>query len=980
MAHKLQQWYARHKLLTWVITGLLLTYTLAGFVAAPLAIHHVLKKKGSQALGRDVQAETVRFNPYTFSLRLTGLSVSGVDGPLVRIGVFYVNVDPLISLFKWGVVVNSVEIRRPKVHIVRGADRRFNFSDLALLSAKTPATENAAPSKPLRLVLNAFVLSDGEILFQDKAQPLPFESTVSALKVALNRMDTMPDAGAAPYHVSARTEAGETLEVEGRVDLDPLTAEADIRLGGMVLGKYRPYYQSMLQAQVSKGVLGLDATVYWAQDRQSIDDILLTLTGLALVSQQGEPLVAIPRLRMEDASVDLKKRAVQLGRISSRSGEIDAQINPAGLLNLQTAFAPQSGEKAASPALEAENGSTPPLPWMVRLPEMALRDYTVRFKDRQTTPAANIPISRINIGVKDLSTQKDQRGTTELTLRWADQGALKVQGSVGLMPLQADLQVAMDGLDLRPLQPYINSHLQLVVTEGYFDTQGAFKIASGDAQMDIQYAGQAAVNKFRSVDKVKAGEFLSWKSLYINGLELGTAPFRLTINEVALTDFFNLLIINPDGTSNLAAIMGRQQEPLEGAQRPAKTPAGESTLKQEKDAARIGINTVTLQGGKVDFRDLYVKPNVRLPMTRIGGRVSGLDAFKEHRADVLLKGMVSGSVPMEIKGQVNPLIEKPYVDLTIALNGVDLSPFTPYSGKYLGYALEKGQLSLDLVYRVADNKLAAQNKVLLSQLTLGESVSSPEATKLPIKLALALLKDRQGNIDLDLPVGGDLNDPEFSIGGIVVKMFVNLIVGIVSSPFKMLGAIFGGGEELAYLDFDYGQSLITVENSGKLDTLAKILYERPGLKLEIQGQINPDEDIAGLRRLRFEEQLRAFKLKTMVAKGVKAIPTDQIKITMEERQRLVQKAFAAAKFPKPRDEKGNLKKLNAEEKEKLLFTAIAVTPGDLRLLAHRRASAAKDYLIDHGKVEAQRLFIVEPESERAASKEELRSRVKFNLT
>ncbi|MEJ2158832.1 MAG: hypothetical protein P8X96_26175 [Desulfobacteraceae bacterium] len=268
--------------------------------------------------------------------------------------------------------------------------------------------------------------------------------------------------------------------------------------------------------------------------------------------------------------------------------------------------------------------------------------------------------------------------------------------------------------------------------------------------------------------------------------------------------------------------------------------------------------------------------------------------------------------------------------------------------------------------------------MLLNQLTLGETVQSPTATKLPIKLALALLKDRQGNIDLDLPVSGDLDDPEFSIGGIVIKMFVNLIVGVVSSPFKVLGALFGGGEELAYLDFDAGQSRLPEQNLEKLDTLAKILYERPGLNLEIQGQVNPAEDIDGLRRLRFDAQLKASKLKKLMAGGKKAVPLEQIHLNVEERGKLVKKAYDAAQFPKPRDEKGALKKLSPEEMEKLLYTAIEITEDDLRLLAHQRASAAKGYLVDPGKVKVERLFIVEPKVD--AGEEDARSRVKFNFS
>lgn len=982
MFQKLQQWYVRHKVLCRMMVGLVVLYTLTGFAVTPFLIHHTLKNKVSQALKRHVQAETVRTNPYTFSVRLKGLSIADPNGGnFIRVGDLCVNVDPLISLFKWGVVLKSVSLKNPQVRIVRGATDQFNFSDLIPVSDNQPPKEGTPPSKPLRFLLNAFSLMDGEIQFEDKTHPLPFKTTLSALHATLSQLDTKPEAQWAVYELRARTEAAESIAVNGRIDVAPLSVEAVFGLTGLTIAKYAPYYGAFFNASISEGTLGLNAKVDWSDDTQTISDVQLNVSSLALTSSQGEALVAVPRFQVAGAVLDLKQQTMQLGRISTRDGEIHIQMDKQGQLNLQRAFAPSPPENTAA----SEAAPEPPSPdepgWVVNVPEFALRNYTLRYQDQQTNPEAEFKITQINLEAKDLSTRKDSPGTADLALNWADQGTVKVKGEVGLIPVQANVNVAAEALDVRPAQPYINRFMQLVVTNGRFDTKGALKIVPRDGRMDVRYNGQAALNDFESVDREKADGFLNWKSLYIAGLDIGTAPFRMTVNEVALTDFYNRLVINADGVSNLAVIMAdRQEAKTEDKDSVRPSPAEKPPEAGAGRGPDITISAVTLQGGKVDFSDLFVKPNVRLLMTQVGGRVSGLDAIKTHRADVLLKGKVGGNVPLEIKGRVNPLIEKPYVDLTIGLKGVDLSPFTPYSGKYLGYKLQKGQLFLDLNYQVAENKLDASNKVLLNQLTLGEAVPSPDATKLPIKLALALLKDRQGNITIDLPITGNFDDPEFSIGGIVVKMLVNLVVEIVSSPFKLLGSLFGGGEELAYLDFDAGQSSISPAHTGKLDTLAKILYERPGLKLEIQGQVNPQADTDGLRQARFEEQLKAAKLKAMLAKGRKAVPLEQIELTLEERNRQVQRAYDAAEFPKPRDKKGKLKKLSLPEMEKLLFTAIAITSDDLRLLAHQRASAAKDYLLNQGNVEVQRLFIIEPRIEGADAEAQLQSRVKFNLT
>ncbi len=976
MLERLQQLYGRHKIFCWTAVGLVLLYTVAGFVAAPLMIDHTLRNKVSRLLHRRIEVASVRTNPFTFSIRLRGLSVSdGEKGQLLHVDDFYANADPLISLFKWGVVIKSVEIDHPEAYLSRSPDGRFNFTDMIPPKNHDAGPAETEPAKPLRWVLKGFSLTDGVVRYTEERQPQSFASTISSVNIRLDRLDTQPEAGAAVYRVTAHSETDEVLEIKGGIDVDPLDVSAAVRLDGLAIGKYAPYYRDQVNGKVTGGRLDIHAEISWSDKLKAMNQIGLILSGLTLVSGQDQPLIDVPHFQVSGASVDLLGQSVTLGRVTTRNGRIDVQFDETGQLNFRDVFAPSaSSEKVPAPSNGRPVSAEKPR-WRVVLPEFILSDYAVRYRDRQTEPDADMTVHRIHVDTRGLSNQKDTKGAVKVNLNWAEQGTLALLGEVGLVPLQADMAVKAQALDVRPVQPYINRYLQLVVTKGLLASEGRLKLLSHEADsLDIKYSGQVAMNQFKSVDKPKAADFLNWKSLYLKGVEFGTAPFKLTVDEVALTDFYNRLIINADGTSNMAMILGGAKPS------PARESAPQKTGKREEKERQpnIKINAVTLQGGKVDFSDLYVKPYVRLPMSQIGGRVSGLDAIRTHKADVLLKGMVGGNVPMEIKGAINPLIEKPFVDLTIGLKGVDLSPFTPYSGKYLGYKLDKGHLSLDLAYRVADNKLTGKNKVLLNQLTLGETVQSPTATKLPIKLALALLKDRQGNIDLDLPVSGELDDPEFSIGGIVIKMFVNLIVDVVSSPFKVLGALFGGGEELAYLDFDAGQSRIPEQNLEKLDTLAKILYERPGLNLEIQGQVNPAEDIDGLRRLRFDTQLKASKLKKLMAGGRKAVPLEQINLTLEERGKLVKKAYDAARFPKPRDDKGALKKLSPEEMEKLLYTAIEITENDLRLLAHQRASAAKGYLVDQGKVKVERLYIVRPKVD--TGEEDARSRVKFNFS
>ncbi|MEJ2037736.1 MAG: DUF748 domain-containing protein [Desulfosarcinaceae bacterium] len=948
-------------------------YSLAGFVAVPLVVKHMLETRAAGALHRSISLVQARFNPYTLTLKLRGLTVAqkapGKDqGAFVSLDELLVNMQ-IRSIFQRAVVIREIRLTAPRVQLVRLNDGRFNFSDLIGEKTGTPAQDSGPPP---RIVLEALKINQGSIQWQDKATDPAFKTGLANLDVELTGLDTKAQSPPAQFAVRARSDADETLALHGQVSADPMDIKADLDLAGIVPARYRPYYHPFLNAlRIDQGRIDLKAGLAWSGSTRRISAITLDIKNLALSnSDSGKALMNLPGLSLAGGAVDLGARTLDLGTITGQDGRIDLERDAKGQLNVLAAMAADKpGGQAPQPGESAQ-------PWTVALGKLDLSGFKIGFKDHQPAQPADLALDQVTVKGADLSTRAESSGRIEVGLRWADSGRVDVGGDIKLVPLQADLQVVGQNLDLRPLQPYISDQVRLVVTSGLLGAKGRFSLNQPENQpLHMRFTGRGSLTEFKSLDMDKGTEFLSFKSLFLNAIALETPPLRLSIDEVALTDFSNRLIIAADGTANVADIFsGKRREaapPQDAKAPPAPAPAGPD------QSPSIQVKTITLQGGRLDFSDLSVDPQVRLPMQALGGRISGLDNIKTDKADVLLQGKVNSDVPLEISGQINPLIPQPYVNLKISLKGIDLSPFSPYSRKYLGYDLHKGQLTLNLTYLVDENKLKGINKVYLHQLTLGQSVPSPEATSLPIKLAIALLKDRDGNIDLDLPVQGNLNDPQFSIGHIVAKMFIHLITDIVTSPFKILGAIFGGGEELAYLNYEPGQALITPENQTKLDKLAKILYERPALNLEIQGETDPVSDTEGLRAQRFEEELKTVKLKQMLSRGEKAVPLDQISITPQEREALIRAAFAAATFPKPREPNGALKKLSLDEMQKLLFTAIAVNEGDLRFLAYQRATLAKEDLNTRGGVGASRLFVVEPPPVKMGAKG--KRRVKFSF-
>jgi len=394
----------------------------------------------------------------------------------------------------------------------------------------------------------------------------------------------------------------------------------------------------------------------------------------------------------------------------------------------------------------------------------------------------------------------------------------------------------------------------------------------------------------------------------------------------------------------------------------------------------ITIGKLVLQGGKVRYTDNVIRPHYTADLMGLGGTVTGLSSDAQSRANVDLHGQVNDA-PLTIAGAINPLKGDLALDLKADVRGMELAPLSPYSGHYVGYGIEKGKLSFEVAYQIDQRKLTAENRLILDQLTFGDKIESPVATKLPVLFAVALLKDRNGVIDINLPISGSLDSPDFSVGGIIVKVLVNLVAKAVTSPFALLGSMFGGGEELSSLAFDPGSFAITPAAEGKLKSLATALTERPALKLDIAGVTDADQDRSGLQRVALDNKLRAIKLKDEVHGGT-SVPVDSIKVSSAEYPALLARAYKAEKFPKPRNVIGLEKDLPVPDMEKLMLANIVITNEDLTALGNQRALAAKEWLMTDGKVPAERLYILAAKPTSVESKNDGKtapSRVDFAL-
>lgn len=621
-------------------------------------------------------------------------------------------------------------------------------------------------------------------------------------------------------------------------------------------------------------------------------------------------------------------------------------------------------------------------PWLAGIGRLVVDDLALRVEDQSTNPVAVQSIDGFSLTADNLSTEPGKKGTVSLKSQVNQKGSLRVDGSVQLIPLKTALKVETQAIPILPLQPYFTPFLNIELTRGVFSNVGEVNVEMAKEGLNAAYKGSLTLGDLIAVDKVNNADFLKWKSLYLGGIDFRLQPMAVNVGEVALSDFYSRLILSKDGRLNLQDIVRTSGEPAkaaEGAQPVVAAKAPEPAPGAKQAAVPIRIGKVTLQGGTVNFSDFFVKPNYTVNVTKVAGRVSGLSSTDDSVADLELRGSYANSAPVQVVGKLNPLAAKSFLDIQAEVKGVDLVAFTPYSGKYAGYEIDKGKLSLNVAYKLENKQLTADNRLFIDQLTFGDKVESPDATKLPVNLAIALLKNNRGEIDLNLPISGSLDDPEFSIGGLVVKVIINLFVKAVTSPFALLGSMFGGGEELSNIEFGPGRSTFDDAATKRLEALAKALKERDSLKLEITGRADPETDKEGIKRVAIERAVKAEKLKDQLKKGGEGTSVDAVTVDPAEYPVYLQRAYKETKFPKPRNLIGMQKDLPVEEMEKLMLTNLPATDEDVQQLALRRAENVQSWLIEEGKVPQERIFLIEPKTEAGDKDKGKGSRVDFSL-
>ncbi|WP_243317276.1 DUF748 domain-containing protein [Geothrix paludis] len=936
----LPAFFRRWRRLILVLAGIYALWVLAGFFLVPALAKPRIERAATQALKRPTSLTRLRFNPFTFGVTVEGLRVAERGGgDWITLRRAYVN--PYVwRLLRHTVGFAIIEVDGLTVRTVLDLEGHLNFQDLLEEEEKpgTPAQE--APPSAWILDVRRFQLQDGRVEFTDRSASAPFHSELGPIAFRLDNLRT--EVGhRSGVSLEAWTEAKEHVSWKGDLGFQPFASKGTLLLENLSLPKYRPYEQEQVSSEIRSG-MGTVRAQYrfeWSKGRHVVE-----LSGLDLsvrdlkIAERGvaEPALELPSLDVKDGKADLLLPSVELGSITAEQGVVRVQAAKDGALNVVRLLTP--------PKPKEKKKDEKPLQLLIR--DLALKGFRVGWEDLGPARPVKVEATDVNLGWKDLSLDPKASSQASLDLKLGS-GSLKVEGSLAPLKVTGDLQLKAEGLELAPWDPYLDTALDLRIASGKLGADGRVRFAFEGRKTDgVTYRGAASVQGLEARDAALNEPFVRWKALRLTGADFRTAPMSVAIQAVDWTEPEGRLVMQPDGSTNVARALRLAPEGKPPAVTAAVVPATPAA------APDLAIEKLAITGGRLSFIDRSVQPNAALVLSDLEGSYLGLSGRPDAVSKVDFKGRAGGLAPITITGHAMPLRHDLDTDVALKIQGADLTDFTPYTGKYLGYTVQKGKLDVDARLRIDRRNLKSENAVKLDQFYLGDKVQSPDATGLPVKLGLAILRDRKGVIAFDLPIEGNLDDPDVKYGKLVWKAIFNLLGKIATSPFTLIGKLFGGDAgDLSSVSFAPGSSALDAAATAKLQGLAKALQERPELRLEAEGAAGEGQDGGALRKASLEALLRRTR-----TQGLKV---EEAPVPPGERERWLKAAYDAA-FPAPKPAKGEkpAPPPPPAEMEQRLLGVQKVDPADLAQLADARAKGVLGWLLDTAKADPARIFQV----------------------
>jgi len=679
---------------------------------------------------------------------------------------------------------------------------------------------------------------------------------------------------------------------------------------------------------------------------------IVKLNELSLKTEDAE-LIHIPNIAVNGIDFDLQKKSVKIQEVQTQSAKIKAWFDKRGIINYQTLF---TAVKTTTPSVEKfPKSKDKKSPWVIELEEFKLSNYMLNFKDFTQNPPVSLQLSDVNFSLAKFSTSKGMQLPVSLDMRVNQRGSIKLSGNSILEPFSSHFKLAVEQVDIADFQPYINQFARLDFISGNLNTHGQLSLAQEkQGGLQFKYKGNVTIAKLHTRDQILNQDFLKWQQLKFNHIDFNLNPVKLKIKSINLDKPYARVTIKKDKTININDVIVSSTN---------KNTKKVKSNKTHSKSVYYSIREVNISGGSSDFSDYSLILPFVIKMNDLGGTIDEVSSNQKTKTEIDVSGKVFDLSPVTIKGDFNAGLDD--LDLGLHFKSLPLPFISPYMVEFAGYKIEKGKMSLDLTYQIKNRKLIAKNNLLIDQLELGKKVENPNAVSLPLSLAIALLKDKDDKIIINMPLTGSLDDPEFSVGPLLFDAFVNVLTKVIASPFTAISSFLGSDADFSVVSFQPGSADLSDDQKVKLDGLRTALIDKPGLSLEIKGGAYTNQDWPAMSALALKEQLQQRRADELKKEGKMQL-AEYIKLSPNEYQRLLADLFIESFPDMAKHSIFGTPKLNYPEMgefyavaKNMLQATMKPDANKLFILAATRARNIARYLSKEGAIDQTRLFILD---------------------
>ena len=595
------------------------------------------------------------------------------------------------------------------------------------------------------------------------------------------------------------------------------------------------------------------------------------VSNLKVPETSGIEKLELGKLRANLQLFPLFKKEIRLLSFYLGNTHANFTINKDGKTNWAPLPIPAAAEEATIPQ---RNSS----PWTLTVEQIEIENTLLKFSDLTHREALQLPLGPINLKAENISTRIGSSSDLEsLKISFGDNGFLNLSGKVSLNPVSANINFKTSRVPLDFISSYLSDKSYLALKTGFYDGEGSVEYNNGVVQLKTN----SALSDFKLIHVGSKEPVAQWEKLSFQNLVVQSKPLKVRIDQVKVEGLSTGLVLRKDGRLNYKDFLRASANTPAQADAPPPETVTSSVPNRSGATAQapdVLINKLVLVGGKLFYSDQQIKPNFSANISNLNGEVSPVTSEVNKKINVNLTGRIEGTGKFKAKGFYMATVKRPSLNLAVDFDNIELTTFTPYAGKFAGYEISKGKLFLGIEYQLKGNLIRGKNNAMLDQFTLGNKVESETATNLPLKLALALLKDRDGKIKINLPVEGDVNSPQFQMSEMIWTAVKNIIINIAAAPFDFLKGLLGGRENIDSITFVAGTDVMDAGQEVKIQNMAKFLSERPNLALEIQGRFLA-LDIEAIKR----------------TKRLTDVPMEQLKTMAMSRAQKIQLALAEAK-------------------------------------------------------------------------------------